>query len=60
MPTILAFAEGIEADVIVLGASRNGLFTQVLQGNIPEAIARQSKCAILLVRGPTMTEDAAG
>lgn len=59
VPTILAFAEGIEADVIVLGASRNGLFTQVLQGNIPEAIARQSKCAILLVRGPTMTEEAA-
>jgi chloride channel protein, CIC family len=55
--TILTFAEGIEADVIVLGASRNGLFSQVLQGNIPEAIARQSKCAILLVRGPTMAVD---
>jgi chloride channel protein, CIC family len=60
VPTILAFATGIEADVIVLGASRNGLFSQVLQGNIPEAIARQSKGAILLVRGPTMTMEEAG
>jgi chloride channel protein, CIC family len=57
VPTILAFAKGIEADVIVLGASRNRLFSQVLQGNIPEAIARQSASAILLVRGPTMTEE---
>jgi chloride channel protein, CIC family len=58
--TILTFAQGIEADVIVLGASRNGLFSQVLQGNIPEAIARQSKGAVLLVRGPTMTMEEAG
>ncbi|WP_404783604.1 chloride channel protein [Altericista sp. CCNU0014] len=57
VPSILAFAEGIEADAIVLGASRNRLFDRVLQGNIPEAIARQSKSAILLVRGPTMTEE---
>jgi chloride channel protein, CIC family len=57
VPTILTFAQGMKADVIVLGASRNGLFSQVLQGNIPEAIARQSPSAILLVRGPTMTEE---
>jgi chloride channel protein, CIC family len=60
VPTILTFAKGIDADAIVLGASRNGLFSQVLQGNIPEAIARQSKGAILLVRGPTMTVEEAG
>lgn len=57
VPTVLTFARGMKADVIVLGASRNGLFSQVLQGNIPEAIARQSPSAILLVRGPTMTEE---
>jgi chloride channel protein, CIC family len=60
VPAILSFAKGIEADVIVLGASRNGLFSQVLQGNIPEAIACQSKGAILLVRGPTMTMEEGG
>jgi chloride channel protein, CIC family len=60
VPAILSFAKGIEADVIVLGASRNGLFSQVLQGNIPEAIARHSKGAILLVRGPTMAMEEGG
>jgi chloride channel protein, CIC family len=54
---ILALAEAIDPDVIVLGASRNSLFSKVLYSNIPEAIARLSNRAILLVRGPTMTED---
>ncbi|MCG9893141.1 MAG: chloride channel protein [Thermosynechococcaceae cyanobacterium MS004] len=53
---ILAFAEIFNPDVIVLGASRNSLFSQVVQGNIPSAIARLSNRAILLVRAPTMTE----
>jgi chloride channel protein, CIC family len=54
---ILELAKTLNPDVIVLGASRNSLFSKVLQGNIPEAIARLSNRAILLVRGPTMTED---
>ncbi|MGB8701737.1 MAG: chloride channel protein, partial [Thermosynechococcaceae cyanobacterium] len=54
---ILAFADTLRADVMVLGASRTSLFSQVLQGTIPETISRQSNCAILLVRGPTMTEE---
>jgi chloride channel protein, CIC family len=53
---ILALAETVNPDVIVLGASRNSLFSKVLQGSIPDAIARLSNRAILLVRGPTMTE----
>jgi CIC family chloride channel protein len=57
VPAILSLAETFHADVIVLGASRTSLFSQIVQGTIPEAIARQSTCAILLVRGPTMTEE---
>ncbi|HEY9619347.1 MAG TPA: chloride channel protein [Crinalium sp.] len=39
-------------DVIVLGASREGLLQQVIKGNIPEAIARTSNRTVILVRGP--------
>jgi CIC family chloride channel protein len=38
-------------DVIMLGASREGLLQQVIKGNIPEAIARDSNCTVILVRG---------
>ncbi|HBL10675.1 MAG TPA: chloride channel protein [Cyanobacteria bacterium UBA11162] len=38
-------------DVVVLGASREGLLKQVIQGNIPEAIARGVDCTVILVRG---------
>jgi CIC family chloride channel protein len=37
-------------DVIVLGASREGLLQQVIQGNIPEAIARHCNCTVILIR----------
>ncbi|MBW4654301.1 MAG: chloride channel protein [Kaiparowitsia implicata GSE-PSE-MK54-09C] len=49
--TILQLAERKPYDVIVLGASREGLLTQVMQGNIPEAIARHSRSTVILVRG---------
>jgi chloride channel protein, CIC family len=39
-----------DCDVIVLGATRAGLLQQVIQGNIPETIARQSQCTVILVR----------
>lgn len=48
---ILRLAEQKHYDVIVLGASRDRLLTQVIQGNLPEAIARQSRCTVILVRG---------
>jgi len=48
---VLRLAAQKNCDVIVLGASRDGLLTQVMQGNIPEAIAHNSLCTVLLVRG---------
>jgi len=43
-------------DVIMLGASREGLLQQVIKGNIPEAITRASSCSVILVRGAVTTE----
>ena len=38
-------------DVVVLGASREGLLQQAIKGNIPAAIASGVKCTVILVRG---------
>ncbi|WP_414527446.1 chloride channel protein [Nodularia chucula] len=38
-------------DVVVVGASREGLLQQAVQGNIPEAIASGVDCTVILVRG---------
>lgn len=40
-----------QCDVIMLGASRESLLQQVIKGNIPEAIARESNRTIVLMRG---------
>jgi CIC family chloride channel protein len=37
-------------DVVVLGASREGLLQQAIQGNIPEAIASGVDSTVILVR----------
>lgn len=47
---VVDMAHKDQCDVIVLGASREGLLQQAIQGNIPEAIARQSNCTVILVR----------
>ena len=38
-------------DVVVLGASHEGLLQQAIQGNIPEAIASGIESTVILVRG---------
>jgi len=38
-------------DVVVLGASREGLLQQAIHGNIPAAIANQVDSTVILVRG---------
>jgi chloride channel protein, CIC family len=53
---ILHLAEHEGTDVIMLGASREGLLKQVIQGNIPEAIARKSKQTVILVRSAIALE----
>lgn len=48
---ITQLAKREQCDVIMLGASREGLLQQVLRGNVPEAIARDTNCTVILVRG---------
>ncbi|NES82705.1 MAG: CBS domain-containing protein [Moorea sp. SIO2B7] len=45
----LATAE--RCDVVMLGASREGLLQQAIHGNIPEAIALGVKSTVIIVRG---------
>jgi chloride channel protein, CIC family len=48
--TVIDLAIKKECDAIVLGASREGLLQQAIQGNIPESIARGSDCTLIVVR----------
>lgn len=54
--TVIEIAQHDHCDVIVLGASREGMLQQVFKGNIPEAIARESRCTVILVRGALSTQ----
>jgi CIC family chloride channel protein len=47
---VIDVAHQRRSDVIVLGASQEGMLKQVIQGNIPEAIARDCNCTVILVR----------
>lgn len=49
-PAIVELARAEQDDVIMVGASRESLLTQAIQGNIPEAIADASDCTVILVR----------
>jgi chloride channel protein, CIC family len=48
--TVLDLAAAKECDAIILGASREGLLKQAMQGNIPESIAQGSDCTLIVVR----------
>ena len=47
---LINFATSQRSDVIILGASREGLLQQAIHGNIPEAIARGVDSTVILVR----------
>jgi len=46
---ILDLAQSYRCDALVLGASRESLLSKLVQGNIPEEIARQAECTVFLV-----------
>jgi CIC family chloride channel protein len=48
---IVKQAESDRADVVILGASSEGLLQQAVRGNIPEAIARGVNNTVIIVRG---------
>ncbi|MBN3946971.1 MAG: chloride channel protein [Nostoc sp. NMS7] len=47
---VLKCAEQDNSDVIVLGASRESLLQQAIQGNIAENISRKSNCTVIMVK----------
>jgi chloride channel protein, CIC family len=47
---VIKLAHSNRCDVIVLGATREGLLQQVIHGNIPEEISRRCDCPVILVR----------
>jgi CIC family chloride channel protein len=48
--SIVALSRAHHSDVILLGASRESLLSQVLHGNIPQKIAQDCDCTLILVR----------
>lgn len=48
---ITDLAQAKNCDVVMLGASREGLLKNVIHGNIPETIARKVEGTVILVRG---------
>jgi len=49
---VINLVKTADFDVVVLGASREGLLEQAIKGNIPEAIATHVKSTVILVRSP--------
>lgn len=47
---VINFAHADDSDVVVMGASREGLLQQAIKGNIPEGIARGVNSTVILVR----------
>ncbi len=47
---VIDMAQKDQCDVIVVGASREGMLQQAIHGNIPESIARHCNCTVILVR----------
>ena len=48
--SLINLATSQRCDVVILGASREGLLQQAIHGNIPEAIARGVDSTVILVR----------
>lgn len=48
---VIEYSQQDHSDVIMVGASRDRLLQQVFHGNVPEEIARNSNCTVILVRG---------
>ncbi len=49
-------AETEQCELVILGASREGLLKQAINGNIPEAIASQLNTTVIIIRLPSSSE----
>ncbi|MFM7793212.1 MAG: universal stress protein, partial [Microcystis panniformis] len=48
---VINLVESEDCSLVLLGASRESLLNQFLNGNIPSTIARAVNCTVILVRG---------
>ncbi|MDJ1182346.1 chloride channel protein [Roseofilum casamattae] len=48
--TIIDYVRESDIDVLMMGASREGLLRQAIEGNLPEEIASGCDCTVILVR----------
>ncbi len=48
---VIHLVESEDCSLVLLGASRESLLNQFLNGNIPSTIARAVNCTVILVRG---------
>lgn len=53
---IVAFADVIDADLIVVGSRGHGAFTSALLGGVSRAILREARRPVLVVRGTAVRE----
>jgi nucleotide-binding universal stress UspA family protein len=52
---ILALAQDVGADLIVLGSRGHGTIASMVLGSVSAEIAEQARCSVLVARGPTVS-----